>query len=73
MYGDFSETATGPEIAELGTILDTLTGITCDALEGAETVAGVTVTLVAAGTLFEGRLIFIHRNFFFVGGRVIMN
>ena len=52
MYGDFSETVTATEIAELGTILDTLTGITCDALQGADTVAGVTVELVAAGIRF---------------------
>lgn len=51
VYGNFAETMTAPEIAELGAVLDTLTGTTCGALEGADTLAGVAVQTVAAGTL----------------------
>ena len=49
-YGDFGETVTEADIAELGAVLNTLREVTCGALEGADTVAGATVAAVAAGS-----------------------
>ena len=48
-YGSFKESATAEDIAELGSILEVLATTACDAIDGADTLLGVGVALVAAG------------------------